>query len=132
MQRLRSWTTVATVIVIASLIGGFWGRPVQATAQANVREHLVNIYSQVLDLAENYYADPINVEKSIHASLRSMLKTLDPHSNFFDAKQFAQFREDQRGNFYGLGIIISMRNAKPTVITPIPGTPAYRLGIDGD
>ncbi|MCY3758819.1 MAG: PDZ domain-containing protein, partial [Acidobacteria bacterium] len=35
----------------------------------------------------------------------------------------------QRGNFYGLGIIISMRNAKPTVITPIPGTPAYRLGI---
>ena len=129
MQRLRSWTTVATVIVIASLIGGFWGRPVQATAQSNVREHLVNIYSQVLDLAENYYADQINVEKSIHASLRSMLKTLDPHSNFFDAKQFAQFREDQRGNFYGLGIIISMRNAKPTVITPIPGTPAYRLGI---
>ena len=83
----------------------------------------------MLDLAEKYYADEIDVEKSVHASLRSMLKTLDPHSNFFDAKQFAQFREDQRGNFYGLGIIISMRNALPTVITPIPGTPAYRLGI---
>ena len=129
MQRLRSWTTVVTVIVMASLIGGFWGRPVQATAQSNLREHLVNLYSQVLDLAEKHYADQIDVEKSIHASLRSMLKTLDPHSNFFDAKQFAQFREDQRGNFYGLGIIISMKNAKPTVISPIPGTPAFRLGI---
>ena len=129
MQRLRSWTTVVTVIVMASLIGGFWGRPVQATAQSNLREHLVNLYSQVLDLAEKHYADQIDVEKSIHASLRSMLKTLDPHSNFFDAKQFAQFREDQRGNFYGLGIIISMRNAKPTVNSPIPGTPAFRLGI---
>jgi carboxyl-terminal processing protease len=129
MQRLRSWTTVVTVIVMASLIGGFWGRPVQATAQSNLREHLVNLYSQVLDLAEKHYADQIDVEKSIHASLRSMLKTLDPHSNFFDAKQFAQFREDQRGNFYGLGIIISMKNAKPTVNSPIPGTPAFRLGI---
>ena len=129
MQRLRSWITVVTVIVMASLIGGFWGRPVQATAQSNLREHLVNLYSQVLDLAEKHYADQIDVEKSIHASLRSMLKTLDPHSNFFDAKQFAQFREDQRGNFYGLGIIISMRNAKPTVNSPIPGTPAFRLGI---
>ena len=129
MQRLRSWTTVVTVIVMASLIGGFWGRPVQATAQSNLREHLVNLYSQVLDLAEKHYADQIDVEKSIHASLRSMLKTLDPHSNFFDAKQFAQFREDQRGNFYGLGIIISMRKAKPTVNSPIPGTPAFRLGI---
>ena len=129
MQRLRSWTTVVTVIVMASLIGGFWGRPVQATAQSNLREHLVNLYSQVLDLAEKHYADQIDVEKSIHASLRSMLKTLDPHSNFFDAKQFAQFREDQRGNFYGLGIIISMKNAQPTVISPIPGTPAFRLGI---
>ena len=129
MQRLRSWTTVVTVIVIASLTGGFWGRPVQATAQSNLREHLVNLYSQVLDLAEKHYAEQIDVEKSIHASLRSMLKTLDPHSNFFDAKQFAQFREDQRGNFYGLGIIISMKNAKPTVISPIPGTPAFRLGI---
>lgn len=129
MQRLRFWTTVATVIVIASLIGGFWGRPVQATSQSDERKLLVNVYSLVLDLAEKYYADEIDVEKSVHASLRSMLKTLDPHSNFFDAKQFAQFREDQRGNFYGLGIIISMRNAKPTVITPIPGTPAYRLGI---
>jgi len=58
-----------------------------------------------------------------------MLKTLDPHSNFFDPKSFAQFREDQRGNFYGLGITIAIRNAKPTVISPIPGTPAYRLGI---
>ncbi|MCY3758009.1 MAG: hypothetical protein OXG96_09830, partial [Acidobacteria bacterium] len=94
MQRLRSWTTVATVIVIASLIGGFWGRPVQATSQSDERERLVNVYSAVLDLAEKYYADEIDVEKSVHASLRSMLKTLDPHSNFFDAKQFAQFRED--------------------------------------
>jgi carboxyl-terminal processing protease len=37
--------------------------------------------------------------------------------------------EKQRGSFYGLGIIISKRNGKVTVITPVEGSPAERLGI---
>ncbi len=129
MQRLRSWTSVLTVVVIASLVGGVWGRPVQATAQSDHSNRLIDIYSQVLDIAQEHYADAIDIEESVHASIRSMLRTLDPHSNFFDAKQFSQFREDQRGNFYGLGITIAMKNAKPTVISPIPETPAFRLGM---
>ncbi len=103
--------------------------PVQATAQSDRTDSLIKIYTQVLEIAEKYYADEIDAEKSVHASVRSMLRTLDPHSNFFDAKQFSQFREDQRGNFYGLGITISMKNARPTVNYPIPETPAFRLGI---
>ncbi|MBK9065014.1 MAG: PDZ domain-containing protein [Acidobacteria bacterium] len=38
-------------------------------------------------------------------------------------------QEKQRGSFYGLGIIISKRNGKVTVITPVEGSPADRLGI---
>ena len=38
-------------------------------------------------------------------------------------------QEKQRGSFYGLGIIISKRNGKITVITPLEGSPADRLGI---
>lgn len=130
MKKNRSLTYALTVIVIASLAGGFWGNRVQATSKTSedVNE-LLRTYSQVVSLAEENYADQIDAQKTIYDSIRGMLKTLDPHSNFFDPKSFAQFREDQRGNFYGLGITIAIRNAKPTVISPIPGTPAYRLGI---
>jgi len=117
-------------IVIACLAGGFWGNRVQATSKTGEDlNELLKVYSQVVSLAEENYADPIDPQKTIYDSIRGMLKTLDPHSNFFDPKSFAQFREDQRGNFYGLGITIQIRNARPTVISPIPGTPAYRLGI---
>lgn len=129
MQTYRSWTSVATVIVITSLAGGFWGEPVQATVKSDHTGKLLKTYSQVLSIAEQYYADVMDIEKSVYASIRGMLKTLDPHSTFFNAQQFSQFREDQRGNFYGLGITIAIKQAKPTVISPIPGTPAYRLGI---
>lgn len=130
MKRNRSLTYIVAVIVLASLAGGFWGNRVQATSKTGEDlDDLLKTYSQVLSIAEENYANRVDVQKTVFDSIRGMLKTLDPHSTFFDAKSFGQFREDQRGNFYGLGITISIRNAKPTVISPIPGTPAYKLGI---
>ncbi len=130
VKRNRSLTYIVAVIVLASLAGGFWGNRVQATSKTGEDlDDLLKTYSQVLSIAEENYANRVDVQKTVFDSIRGMLKTLDPHSTFFDAKSFGQFREDQRGNFYGLGITISIRNAKPTVISPIPGTPAYKLGI---
>jgi carboxyl-terminal processing protease len=130
VKRYPSLTLAATVIVIASLAGGLWGSRVQATSKPSEDfTQLLKTYAEVLDIVEGQYADPVDVQKTVFESIRGMLKTLDPHSTFFDPKSFAQFREDQRGNFYGLGITIQIRNAKPTVVSPIPGTPAYRLGI---
>lgn len=130
MNKHRPLTIAAIIIAIASLAGGFWGNRVQATSKsASDVNELLKTYSQVVSIAEENYADEVDSQKSIYESIRGMLRTLDPHSNFFDPKSFAQFREDQRGNFYGLGITIAIRNAKPTVISPIPGTPAYRLQI---
>ena len=130
MKRYHSLTYILTVIVLASLAGGFWGNRVQATSKSSEDlNELLKTYSEVLSLAEENYADDVDPQKTVYDSIRGMLKTLDPHSNFFDPKSFSQFREDQRGNFYGLGITIAIRNSKPTVISPIPGTPAYRLGI---
>ena len=130
MKRYHSLTYILAVIVLASLVGGFWGNRVQATSKSSEDiNELLKTYSEVLSLAEENYADDVDPQKTVYDSIRGMLKTLDPHSNFFDPKSFSQFREDQRGNFYGLGITIAIRNGKPTVISPIPGTPAYRLGI---
>ena len=58
-----------------------------------------------------------------------MLSLLDPHTNFLRPDAFAQMRERQQGSFHGIGVIISMRGGKITVITPIEGTPAARLGL---
>ena len=130
MTRYKSLTIVILVIAFSALVGGLWGRPAQnSTSQSEHFNSLLKIYSQVLNVSEQRYADKVDIQKSVYASIRGMLRTLDPHSSFFDAQQFSQFRETQRGKFFGLGITIAIKNSKPTVISPIPGTPAYRLGI---
>ena len=58
-----------------------------------------------------------------------MLQTLDPHSSFFDPKQYAQMRERQEGRYYGLGISIQVIDGDITVMSLFEGSPAYRSGI---
>jgi carboxyl-terminal processing protease len=58
-----------------------------------------------------------------------MLKTLDPHSSFFDPTAYALVRERQEGRYYGLGISISVIDGDITVMSLFEGSPAYRAGI---
>ena len=68
-------------------------------------------------------------EKFIEGSIGGMLKTLDPHSIFMNRENYRRMQEDQIGRFYGIGMIISMRNGKITVVAPIANTPAARMGL---
>jgi carboxyl-terminal processing protease len=58
-----------------------------------------------------------------------MLRTLDPHSNFFDPHDFQLLREDQKGHYYGVGMHVQARNGKTVVIAPFKGAPAYKAGL---
>ena len=59
----------------------------------------------------------------------AMLHTLDPHSNFFDPKEYQSLRDDQKGHYYGVGMTVGPRNGKTMVMAPFPGSPAYKAGI---
>src|SRR5262249_37681644 len=48
---------------------------------------------------------------------------------FLEPKEYADMQDRQKGSFYGLGILVTKRNDQITVITPLEGTPAARLGI---
>jgi carboxyl-terminal processing protease len=87
-------------------------------------------FSGVLSLVEENFAEKVNADKSIYkGAIPGMLRTLDPHSSFFDPKDFEQLREDQRGHYYGVGMTVANRNGRTIVITPFPGSPAYKAGI---
>src|SRR5260370_4707714 len=58
-----------------------------------------------------------------------MLRTLDPHSNFFDTKDFQSLRDDQQGHYFGVGMTVGPRNGKTIVIAPFGGSPAYKAGL---
>jgi carboxyl-terminal processing protease len=84
----------------------------------------------VLDVVQNNYAEHVDVDKAVYqGAIPGMLRMLDPHSNFFDAKQFALLREDQRGKYYGVGMVVAPRENHTVVMAPYVGAPAYNAGL---
>jgi carboxyl-terminal processing protease len=114
---------LVTVTVAGGIAGGRLGAVSDAT-NPGFKE-----YSDILATARAWYADDVPANKLVYASIHGMLGTLDPHTNFLEPEEYSSMVEKQRGSFYGLGIIISKRNGKVTVITPVEGSPAARLGI---
>lgn len=97
-------------------------------------EELGNAY-EPLDLFAREYRRLLNdpqtksSEKLIEAAIVAMLRSTDPHTNYFDAAAFADFTTSTKGSFGGLGIQIDKIGDYITVVSPIEGTPAYRMGI---
>lgn len=127
--RARALKLLAAPLVLAAttLLGGTLGPRLLAVSDATNPK--MKEYADLLATARAWYADDLGSEKLVYASISGMLDTLDPHSNFLEPEEYGAMQEKQRGSFYGLGIIISKRNGKVTVITPVEGSPAQRLGI---
>lgn len=89
----------------------------------------LNKISSMLSLIEQEYYQDVDQEELAYSSIRGMLQTLDPHSYFLDPRHFDRLREEYKGKYYGLGILIQKQAKRLVVISPIEGGPAYRLGI---
>jgi carboxyl-terminal processing protease len=93
--------------------------------------------SEALTVIENNYVGgkKLDYNDVVKNSIDSMLHTLDPHSNYFDAKEFEQFQTDQSSRYYGIGATIGdLSDEKGTVVaTYIKATfenaPANRAGL---
>jgi carboxyl-terminal processing protease len=98
-------------------------------SDSDVRDSLKQ-FSEVYNLVEQNYAEPVNPDKAIYnGAIPGMLHVLDPHSNFFDPKSYSLLREEQSGKYYGVGMQIAPRNNKIIVVAPFAGTPAYKAGL---
>lgn len=113
--------------------------PVSASAKpAPVTvENIEKDLSEALTLIEQNHVDgkKIDYNDIFKSSIDSMLHTLDPHSNYFDAKEFEQFRTEQSSRYYGIGATIGdLSDAKGNVIATyikatFEGAPAHRAGL---
>ncbi len=102
-----------------------------ATPTKENREKYENIelYQKVLQFVEENYVDSIKSEQLIQGSIKGMLDSLDPHSNFLPAEVFREMKNDTAGKFGGIGIEVGVKNDTLTVIAPIEDSPAWRAGI---
>ncbi|MEJ2660968.1 MAG: S41 family peptidase [Desulfobacteraceae bacterium] len=89
----------------------------------------LKVFSDVIDLVEKTYVDPVEPKKLIENAIQGMVSSLDPHSSLLTPEAFKELQIDTQGEFTGIGIHVTMRDNLVTVISPIEGTPAYKAGI---
>lgn len=107
------------------------------TKKAVTVENIETDVAEALTLIESNHVSgkKIDYNELFKSSIDSMLHTLDPHSNYFDAKEFEQFRTDQSSKYFGIGATIGdLSDAKGNVLaTYIKATfenaPANRAGL---
>ena len=127
----RGILLLVLVLAVSAALGGFFGPPASATASSSDdTQDSVKTFTRVLSVVERNYADPVDTDKVIYdGAIPGMLHVLDPHSNFFDPKQYALFREEQEGKYYGVGMVVSQRENQTVVQAPFVNSPAYKAGI---
>lgn len=112
------------------LLGGIFvfkpERVIQATEETYGQ---IKLLVDVLTLIQEHYVEPVETKKVIYGAARGMTGTLDPFSQFMEPEIHREMKTETEGQFGGLGIRIAIRDSILTVITPLLGTPAYRLGI---
>jgi len=131
----RALFTIVLFFCVCAVVGSVLQRKVGAQTSADesqLRDNLKS-FTDVYALVEQNYAEPIAGDKAADAiydgAIPGMLRVLDPHSNFYDPKAYARMREDQRGRYYGVGMVIQQQDDKVFVVTPYEDTPSFRAGI---
>ena len=113
-------------MALSLLLGFGFARALSATD--DLRSQL-DLFSQVLFTVQNNYVEQPDNEKLIRGAIDGMLKTLDPHTTFLPKQRAAAMDENFRAEYSGIGVSFDIVDNKIVVLSPIEGTPAYRLGI---
>lgn len=142
MKRSRNigWFILAAVVLCAML-----GQRMESTTPNNNEaafQASVQKFTAVYDKVQQNYASPVSPDRAIYGPTNSnfigaipaMLRTLDPHSDFFNPKAFTMLTQREQGKYFGVGMSILSRPGKmgklvTIVLQPIPGTPAFRAGL---
>ena len=128
MSQPRSRILIGLCLVVAAtLVGGALGEKLPAGADRDMPS--LDEYADILTTLSDWAPEAVPADKVVYASIHGMLSRLDPHTAFLEPDDYAAMREKQQGSFFGLGIQIQKRMGKITVIAPMEGTPAFKLGI---
>src|SRR5580698_4766770 len=93
-------------------------------------ESALKRFTDVISIVETHAADPVNTQQSVYqGAIPGMLRTLDPHSIFFDPDQNEQLKQMENSERKGFGTVVSVLPGRVIVLQALPGTPSSKAGL---
>jgi len=103
--------------------------PPNGFSQKEGIETKYKILTQVLRYIRDNYVEEKDIGEVLENGIDLMLKNLDPYSDLLSPKEWKELEISTKGKFGGIGIQVDIQDNFPTVISPLEGTPAYRVGL---
>jgi carboxyl-terminal processing protease len=100
-----------------------------AKAPADNTYEQMKLLVDVLGYIQDNYVEEVDSQKLVYGAAEGMVRTLDPFSQFLEPEMNREMKTETEGQFGGVGLRLNLKDDWLTVLTPMPGSPAYRLGI---
>ncbi len=98
-----------------------------AAADSSLKQ--LRTFVDVLEFVKENYVEKTDTDKLISGAIKGVVNELDDFSQYLDPKDYKDLKNDTRGDFGGLGIRLQKVDGFVTVMTPMPGTPAFKAGV---
>lgn len=122
-----NWAVMSlAVLLIALAVSG--AQRVRAADELNSK---LQVFLQVIDIVKSDHVEKdLDDKKMVYGAIRGFLEGLDdPYTRFMEPPAFKEMKARLNGSYSGIGIYIGLKKKKLIVISPIPDTPADRLGL---
>jgi len=115
---------ITTLIVVILVVTGVFGYVIATDVL-----HLGRLL-KVIGYIETQALDPVPIVKLVDGAMAGMVDALeDPYSLYMEPKAYKDLSAHIKGSYGGVGLLITMKDKKLTVLSPFKGTPAHRAGI---
>jgi len=125
-MNIKKWICVSTLCAVSVSVGlTLW-------AASNDEESFydqIPLFTDAITFVKKYYVRDVTAKDLIYGALKGMMASLDPYSEFLPPKKYEEIKSETKGEFGGVGLVVSMRGSALTVVSPMEGTPAARAGI---
>ncbi|MCK5735369.1 MAG: S41 family peptidase [Spirochaetaceae bacterium] len=129
MTKRNKQSVKISLLVVAAVVLVITGHYHDISADNDETYKGLKVFSNVIEQIEKNYVDTVDTKELIQNAIQGMVHSLDPHSQYLTPEAFEELQSGTRGEFEGIGIVITMPKGVLTVVSPIEGTPAYSAGI---
>ncbi len=118
---------LAIIVILSSVIGLFLFARVQGNDFLSELAPLIAAYRTI----QNEYIEEVEPSQLVEGAIKGMIESLeDPYSHWMDAEVYQEMKQEKKGEFGGVGIQITIENNFLTIISPLEGSPASKVGLE--
>jgi carboxyl-terminal processing protease len=129
MSRTNKNVFLFGLVGVIAFTSGGWLLQRGSDRAGNVYQQ-ARLFENVVAYLAEYYVDSLDEGRLYDLAIDGMLKELgDPYTTFLRASDFEDLTVSTTGNYGGLGIRIESNDGWIQVVTPLPDTPAERVGV---